>query len=95
MSGDVGATLRSIRHDYSSFNWVFSGGDTLVGENSSAKPETGSCDMVVPEIERQAGAERVRDRQLAIPPLLIYISTPTTPPDAERYPSSRKRAAAV
>src|SRR3954464_12703328 len=33
--GDVGATLVAIRHDYAMFNWVFSGGDTIVAEGTS------------------------------------------------------------
>src|SRR5215467_8964830 len=28
--GDVGGTLRSIVHHFSSFNWIFSGSDVLV-----------------------------------------------------------------
>jgi hypothetical protein len=28
--GDVGGTLKSIRHDYASFSWVFSGSDVVV-----------------------------------------------------------------
>src|ERR1700742_2969630 len=35
MFGDVGAKLKSIRHDYSHFNWIFSGGDTIVAEGTS------------------------------------------------------------
>ena len=33
--GDVGATLKSIRHDYASFNWIMSGGDTFACEGTS------------------------------------------------------------
>ncbi|HEX7148804.1 MAG TPA: nuclear transport factor 2 family protein, partial [Actinomycetota bacterium] len=33
--GDVGATLKAIKHDYASFNWVFSGSDTVVVEGTS------------------------------------------------------------
>ena len=33
--GDVGGTLRSIVHDYSHFNWVFSGSDVVVAEGTS------------------------------------------------------------
>src|SRR5580700_3926347 len=32
---DVGATLKSIAHHYSEFNWVFSGSDTVVCEGTS------------------------------------------------------------
>ena len=35
MFGDVGATLKSIRHDYATFNWIFSGGDMVVCEGTS------------------------------------------------------------
>src|ERR1700674_3516481 len=33
--GDVGGTLRAIRHDYAAFNWIFSGSDVLVAEGTS------------------------------------------------------------
>src|SRR3712207_6177845 len=33
--GEVGGTLVAIRHDYSHFNWVFSGSDTIVCEGTS------------------------------------------------------------
>src|ERR1044072_7067567 len=33
--GDVGGTLKAIRHDYSHFNWIFSGGDVVVCEGTS------------------------------------------------------------
>jgi hypothetical protein len=32
---DVGATLKSIQHHFSHFNWVFSGSDVLVCEGTS------------------------------------------------------------
>ncbi len=35
MFGDVGATLKSIRHDYANFNWVFSGGVISTPERST------------------------------------------------------------
>src|SRR5690242_10863401 len=35
MFGEVGATLVSIRHDYATFNWIFSGSDTIVAEGTS------------------------------------------------------------
>ena len=33
--GDVGATIKSILHHYSHFNWVFSGSDVIVAEGTS------------------------------------------------------------
>ena len=33
--GEVGGTLTSIKHDYASFNWIFSGSDTIVAEETS------------------------------------------------------------
>src|ERR1700749_4801312 len=35
MFGDVGATLQSIPHHYSHFNWIFSGGDVVVCKGTS------------------------------------------------------------
>src|ERR1700730_15407743 len=33
--GDVGGTLKAIRHDYAGFYWIFSGSDILVCEGTS------------------------------------------------------------
>src|SRR5438309_10831259 len=33
--GDIGSTLISIRHDYATFNWIFSGADVLAVERTS------------------------------------------------------------
>ena len=32
---DVGATIKSVAHHYSEFNWIFSGGDQIVCEGTS------------------------------------------------------------
>ena len=35
MFADVGATLKSIKHHYAEFTWIFSGGDLVVAEGTS------------------------------------------------------------
>ena len=35
MFGEVGATLKAIRHDYATLNWIFSGGDVVACEGTS------------------------------------------------------------
>src|SRR6185436_3653893 len=48
--GDIGGTLKSIKHDYASFNWVFSGGDTIVAEGTSyGEHQDGSWRAGVPD----------------------------------------------
>jgi hypothetical protein len=48
--GDVGATLRSIEHHYSHFNWIFSGSDVLVCEGTShGEHQDGKWRAGVPE----------------------------------------------
>src|SRR6201992_1396459 len=50
MFGDVGATLKSIRHDYANFNWVFSGSDTVVCVGTSyGAHEAGASRARMPE----------------------------------------------
>src|SRR5205807_8828938 len=47
---EVGGTLKSIEHDYSHFNWVFSGSDTVVCEGTShGEHRDGSWRSGVPE----------------------------------------------
>ena len=69
MFGDVGATLKSIRHDYATFNWIFSGSDLVVCEGTSYGehqdgPRGGA------RVGRGSLVRRVRDPRLADPALL-------------------------
>ena len=41
--GDVGGTLKSIAHDYSHFNWIFSGADLVVCEGTSHGEHHDGC----------------------------------------------------
>ena len=69
--GDVGATLKSIAHHFSEFNWVFSGSDLVVCEGTShGEHKDGAWRAGVPEWARRPLVRRVRDPRLADPPLL-------------------------
>jgi hypothetical protein len=93
---DVGATLRSIRHDYAGFNWVFSGGDTIVAEGTShGEHQDGPWRAGVPEwgAGRWCDVFEIRDWQ--IHRCFIYLDPDYAGGDADRYPWLAERAAAV
>ena len=69
--GDVGATLRGIRHDYANFNWVFGGGDTHRGRGDELRRAPGrAVARGRAGVGRRALVRRLRDPRLADPPLL-------------------------
>jgi hypothetical protein len=54
---DVGATIKSVAHHYSEFNWIFSGGDQIVCEGTShGEHADGPWRAGNPEWARVAGA---------------------------------------
>ena len=70
MFGDVGATLTSIVHHYSHFNWVISG-DTVVCEGTShGEHRDGPWRAGVPEWAGRPVVRRVRDPRLEDPAVL-------------------------
>lgn len=87
MFADVGSTITSIRHDYASLNWIFSGSDLVVAEGTShgqhrdgpwraASPEWGGgrwCDVF-----------EIRDWQ--IQRVFIYLDPDYAGHDTARYP---------
>ena len=53
--GDVGGTIKSITHDDSQFNWIFSGSDLVVAEGTShGEHQDGPWRAGVPEWVRPA-----------------------------------------
>jgi SnoaL-like domain len=67
MFGDVGATLKSIRHDYANFTWVFSGSDLVVCEGTSyGEHQDGPWRAGVPEwgAGRWCDVFEIRDWQI-------------------------------
>jgi hypothetical protein len=87
MFGDVGATLKSIRHDYANFNWIFSGGDVVVCEGTSyGEHQDGPWRAGVPEwgAGRWCDVFEIRDWQ--IHRCFIYLDPDYAGKDTGRYP---------
>ena len=78
MFGDVGSKLKAIRHDYANFNWIFSGGDTIVAEGTSyGEHEDGPWRAGVPSGAPGAGATSSRSAT-SRSSAASSTSTPTT-----------------
>jgi hypothetical protein len=87
MFGDLGARLKSIRHDYANFNWIFSGSDTLVCEGTSYGDHVdGPWRAGVPEhgAGRWCDVFEIRDWQ--IQRCFIYLDPDYGCQDTARYP---------
>ena len=83
--GDVGGTIRSILHDYASFNWVMTGTDTFVCEGTSAgEHRDGSWRAGVTHGGRWCDVFEVRD--LLIQRCFIYLDPDYAGRDTDRYP---------
>lgn len=85
--GDVGATLKGIRHDYAAFNWVFSGSDTIVAEGTSyGEHQDGPWRAGVPDwgAGRWCDVFEIRDWQ--IQRVFIYLDPDYAGRDNDRYP---------
>jgi hypothetical protein len=55
MCAEVGATLKWFKHDYANFNWIISGGDTVVAEGTSYGehqdgPWRGGTELMIPAL---------------------------------------------
>ena len=86
MFGDVGQMLPRIKHHYASFNWVFSGSDTIVCEGTSdGEHRDGPWRVDDP----RWGAGRFCDvfeiRDWRIQRLFIYLDPDYANRDAARY----------
>ncbi len=85
--GDVGATIKAIRHHYASFNWIFSGGDTLVCRG----PATGAPGRAVAGGRPRVGAfgrwcDVFEIRDWKIQRVFIYLDPDYAGADTGRYP---------
>jgi hypothetical protein len=92
--GDVGATLTSIRHDYASFNWVFSGSDMIVAEGTSyGEHQDGPWRAGVPDWAAGRWCDVFEIRDFKIQRCFIYLDPDYAGKDTDRYPWLAERAA--
>jgi ketosteroid isomerase-like protein len=92
--GDVGATLKAIRHDYAGFNWVFSGSDTIVAEGTShGEHQDGAWRAGVPDWAAGRWCDVFEIRDFRIQRCFIYLDPDYAGRDTERYPWLAARAA--
>jgi hypothetical protein len=92
--GDVGATLKSIRHDYANFNWVFSGADTIVAEGTSyGEHRDGPWRAGVPDWAAGRWCDVFEIRDFKIQRCFIYLDPDYAGKDTERYPWLAESAA--
>ncbi|KAA9159755.1 nuclear transport factor 2 family protein [Amycolatopsis acidicola] len=85
--GDVGGTIRSIRHDYAGFNWIFSGGDTFVAEGTShGEHRDGGWRAGVPEWGAGRWCDVFEVRDWKIQRVFIYLDPDYAGKDTARYP---------
>lgn len=85
--GDIGGTLKSIRHDYSSFNWIFSGSDMVVCEGtSSGMHRNGPWRAGVPEWGAGRWCDVFEIRDWKIVRVFIYLDPDYAGKDTARYP---------
>ncbi|HWN36672.1 MAG TPA: nuclear transport factor 2 family protein, partial [Pseudonocardia sp.] len=87
MFGEVGGTLKSIKHDYAGFNWVFSGGDTVVAEGTSyGEHQDGPWRAGVPDWAAGRWCDVFEIRDFLIQRCFIYLDPDYAGKDTERYP---------
>jgi hypothetical protein len=92
--GDVGGTLNSIRHDYATFNWVFSGSDVVVAEGTSyGEHRDGRWRAGVPDWAAGRWCDVFEIRDFRIQRCFIYLDPDYAGKDTERYPWLAERAA--
>ena len=87
MFGDVGATLKSILHDYDTFNYVMSGTDTFAVEGtSSGEHQDGAWKAGAPEYGAGRWCDVFEVRDGLIQRCFIYLDPDYAGKDTERYP---------
>ena len=83
--GDVGATIKAIRHDYASVNWIMTGGDLFACESTSyGEHQDGAWRAGVTHAGRWCDVFEVRD--FLIQRVFIYIDPDYAGKDTARYP---------
>ncbi|MFF5986024.1 nuclear transport factor 2 family protein [Prauserella flavalba] len=93
---DVGGTIRSIRHDYATFNWVFSGGDTVVAEGTShGEHRDGPWRAGVPDWGAGRWCDVFEIRDWLIQRVFIYLDPDYAGKDTARYPWLARRTGAT
>ncbi|MFZ6046735.1 nuclear transport factor 2 family protein [Pseudomonas sp. CR3202] len=87
MFGDLGGRLKSITHDYSHFNWIFSGADTLVCEGTSfGEHVEGPWRAGVPSWGAGYWCDVFEIRDWKIQRCFIYLDPDYGGRDTARYP---------
>lgn len=82
---DVGSSLRAIRHDYASFNWIMTGTDIFACEGtSSGAHRDGSWRAGLSHAGRWCDVFEVRD--FLIQRCYIYLDPDYAGADTARYP---------
>jgi hypothetical protein len=72
--GDIGGTLKSIVHHYAEFNWIFSGGDTIVAEGTShGEHQDGPWRAGVPDSSAGRWCDVFEIRDFLIQRCFIYL----------------------
>jgi hypothetical protein len=85
--GDIGGTLTSIVHHYAEFNWVFSGGDTIVAEGTShGVHRDGPWRAGVPDSGAGRWCDVFEIRDFLIQRCFIYLDPDYAGLDVDRYP---------
>jgi hypothetical protein len=91
--GDVGGTLKRIAHDYSHFNWVFSGGDVVACEGTSGgEHQDGPWRADVPEWAAGRWFDVFDIRDLKIQHCFIHLDPDYAGKDTARYPWLKDKA---
>jgi hypothetical protein len=92
--GDVGGTIENITHDYSHFNWIFSGTDTLAVEGTSfGEHQHGPWRAGDPEWAAGRWCDVFEIRDFKIQRCFIYLDPDYAGVDTERYPWLREKTA--
>lgn len=84
---DVGGTLKSIKHHYEEFNWIFSGSDLVVCEGTShGEHQDGPWRAGVPEWGAGRWCDVFEIRDWKIQRVFIYLDPDYAGQDKDRYP---------
>ena len=84
---DVGETVKAAQHHYAEFNWVFSGGDTLVCEGTShGEHQAGPWRAGMPEWAAGRFCDVFEIRDFKIQRCFIYLDPDYAGKDTARYP---------
>jgi hypothetical protein len=87
MFGDLGGRLKSIRHHYSEFNWIFSGADVLAVEGTShGEHADGPWRAGSPEWAAGRWCDVFEIRDWKIQRCFIYLDPDYGAKDTARYP---------